>query len=153
HDRGRAAAIVRDGMPPSRWYLADPEPSVMPPKETTMRTAYPSLLLASLAFLCGSAWAADQAKPVDPRAVFAEADTNKDGKIDIEELHVRLVEVFYNADTNKDGFLSVDEYERLPFSGSFKDADHDGDGRISLREFVRVRYQQFEEADTDHDGE
>jgi hypothetical protein len=117
-----------------------------------MRLALLSSLLSSTTLvLTSGAWAADQGKPYDPRAAFAETDTNKDGQIDIEELHVRLVEVFYNADTNKDGFLSIDEYERLPFSGSFKDADTNGDGRVSLPEFVAIRFRQFEEADTNHD--
>lgn len=119
-----------------------------------MRLALLSLLLASMTLMLTSgAWAADQGKPYDPRAAFAESDTNKDGAIDLEEFHVRLVEIFYNADTNKDGFLSIDEYERLPFSGAFKDADANGDGRTSLPEFVRIRFQQFEAADTNHDGE
>ena len=117
-----------------------------------MRLILAAFVLASAHFMLSSAaWAQGQAKPYDPRAAFAEVDTNKDGQIDIEEFHVRLVEVFYNADTNKDGFLSVDEYGRLPFSGAFKAADANGDGRISLPEFVTIRFRQFEEADTNHD--
>jgi Ca2+-binding EF-hand superfamily protein len=126
----------------------------MSAKETTMRAARLSLFLASTTLMLASgARAAEQAKPYDPRAAFVETDTNKDGAIDLEEFHVRLVEIFYNADTNKDGFLIVDEYERLPFSGAFKEADANGDGRVSLPEFVRIRFQQFEAADTNHDGE
>jgi len=119
-----------------------------------MRLALLSLVLASTTpILTSGAWAAEQGKPYDPRAAFAETDTTKDGAIDLEEFHVRLVEIFYSADTNKEGFLSVDEYGRLPFSGAFKDADANGDGRVSLPEFVRIRFQQFEAADTNHDGE
>ena len=117
-----------------------------------MRIALAAFLVAGAnLMLTSGAWAQGQAKPYDPRAAFAETDTNKDGAIDIEEFHVRLVEIFYSADTNKDGFLSIDEYERLPFSGAFKDADANGDGRISLPEFVSIRFRQFEEADTNHD--
>jgi Ca2+-binding EF-hand superfamily protein len=117
-----------------------------------MRVVLTAFLLASATLMLTSAtWAEGAAQPYDPRAAFAEADTNKDGAIDIEEFHVRLVEVFYNADTNKDGFLTIDEYERLPFSGAFKDADANGDGRVSLPEFVAIRFHQFEEADTNHD--
>jgi Ca2+-binding EF-hand superfamily protein len=117
-----------------------------------MRLVPTMLVLASANFiLSGAGWAQGRATPYDPRAAFAEVDTNKDGQIDIEEFHVRLVEVFYKADTNKDGFLSVDEYGRLPFSGPFKAADTTGDGRISLPEFVTIRFRQFEEADTNHD--
>ena len=111
------------------------------------------LLAGALLVLNRAGRATDQGKPYDPRAAFAETDTNKDGAIDLEEFHARLVEVFYNADTNKDGVLVVDEYKHLPLSGDFKEADVVQDGRLSLREFVRIRYQEFEHADTNHDGE
>ena len=117
-----------------------------------MRVVRAAFFLASATLmLTRTTWADSPAKPYDPRAAFAETDTNKDGAIDIEEFHVRLVEVFYAADTNKDGYLSSDEYERLPFSGSFKDADSNGDGRVSLPEFVSIRFRQFEDADSNHD--
>ena len=116
-----------------------------------MRATLAFLITGACLTLISTAWAQGQAKPYDPRAAFAATDTNKDGQIDIEELHVRLVEVFYNADTNKDGVLSVDEYGRLPFSGPFKAADTNGDGHISLSEFVSIRFHQFEQADTNHD--
>lgn len=111
------------------------------------------LLVAPMVLLVGRVRADEHRQPYDPRAAFAEADTNRDGQIDIEEFHVRLVEVFYSADANKDGFLSPEEYNRLPFSGEFKDADKNGDGRISLREFVIIRFHQFEQADTNQDEE
>jgi Ca2+-binding EF-hand superfamily protein len=118
----------------------------------TMRFAMTALLLAGATLMLASVTRGESpGKPYDPRASFAQTDTNKDGVIDIEEFHVRMVEVFYNADTNKEGFLSVDEYGRMPFSGAFKDADANGDGRISLPEFVTIRFRQFEEADTNHD--
>lgn len=119
-----------------------------------MRRVLASLCFASATLvLTRGAWAQEQGKSYDPRAAFAATDTNKDGAIDIEEFHVRLVEVFYNADTNKDGFLTIDEYGRLPFSGEFKEADANGDGRISLPEFVRIRFRQFEEADSNQDAQ
>jgi hypothetical protein len=121
-------------------------------KEIPMRVVFVvSLFVGTVLMLTAAGWAADQAKPLDPRAAFVEVDTNKDGQIDIEEFHIRLVEVFYNADTNKDGFLSVDEYGQLPFSGSFNNADTNGDGRILLPKFVTIRFHQFEVADTNHD--
>jgi Ca2+-binding EF-hand superfamily protein len=118
-----------------------------------MRSLFTTLVFTvAVGAFCIAAQAGDQPKPYDPRAAFAETDTNHDGEIDLEEFHERIVEVFYSADTNKDGFLSVEEYAQLPFSGSFKDADTDGDGRISLHEFVAIRYRQFVAADTNHDG-
>ena len=119
-----------------------------------MRLVVTALLLVAVTLLLApNRGGAEQAGSYDPRAAFAETDTNKDGAIDLEEFHVRLVEIFYNADGNKDGFLTVDEYDRLPYSGDFKDADVDGDGRLSLHEFVRIRYRQFEAADHNDDAE
>ncbi len=109
------------------------------------------LVIGTTLMFAGASRAQTPGKPYDPRAAFAEADTNGDGQIDIGEFHDRLVEVFYSADTNRDGFLSIEEYNQLPFSGDFKEADTNGDGRISLSEFVAIRFHQFEEADTNHD--
>ncbi len=117
-----------------------------------MRALLLSLLLAAgIAALTGVARGGDQTT-VDVKAIFAEADTNADGEIDLCEFHQRIVQVFYSADTNKDGFLSPEEYGRLPFSGDFKHADLHGNGRISLHDFVAVRYRQFVEADRNQDG-
>ncbi len=118
-----------------------------------MRLAVTFLLASATVMVPTTGNAVDQTKPYDPRAAFAETDTNKDGSIDLEEFHARLVEVFYNTDTNKDGFLIIDEYKQLPLSSDFKEADVSDDGKLSLREFVRIRYQEFEAADKNNDGE
>lgn len=116
-----------------------------------MRLRSLSLLFAiTLAAVAGVARGGDQT--YDVKAVFAQADANGDGEIDLCEFHARLIEVFYSADTDKNGFLSPDEYARLPFSGDFKDADPAGKGRISLHDFIAVRYRQFVEADSNRDG-
>lgn len=119
-----------------------------------MRLAIVTVLLAAAtAVLPATGGAADQGKPYDVRAAFAETDTNKDGSVDLGEFHARLVEVFYNADTNKDGFLTIDEYEQLPLSNDFVDADTDHDGKLSLEEFVAFRFRQFQSADKDDNAE
>ena len=98
-------------------------------------------------------WADDVAKKSDPRAAFAENDRNRDGYIDHEEFHERMVEIFYFADVNKDGFLDPAELKRLAFPEDFTEDDKDRDGRVALREFLRVRFHDFELADGNHDGE
>ena len=113
-----------------------------------------AIALASIALLLVHAPAGAQSSaPYDPKAAFAETDTNKDGLIDQDEMYQRIVDVFYHADTNKDGYLTVEEYQRLPFPGDFKAADKNGDGRISLREYLLVREQAFDAADANHDKE
>ena len=118
-----------------------------------MRLLALSLLFAiTITVFAGVARGGDQSQTYDVKAVFAQADANGDGEIDLCEFHTRLVEIFYNADTDRNGFLSPDEYARLPFSGDFKDADPAGRGRISLHDFIAVRYRQFVEADRNRDG-
>lgn len=116
------------------------------------RLSFSLLFAIALAPLATQAHGGDQPALYDVKGAFAETDTNKDGEIDLCEFHARIVEIFYRADTDKNGFLSREEYERLPFSGDFKDADRAGAGRISLHEFVAVRYRQFVEADRNQDG-
>jgi len=117
-----------------------------------MRLAMTTFLVAGALLLSThTGRAAGAEAPYDPRAAFAEVDTNHDGQIDIEEFHARLVEVFYRADADKDGVMSVGEYELLPFSGAFEHGDANGDGKISLPEFVTIRFHQFVNADSNHD--
>jgi hypothetical protein len=115
-------------------------------------TSLPILFVAMVVVSVGAVQGGEQ-KPYDVKAAFNESDKNKDGEIDLEEFHSRLVEVFYSADTNKDGFLSAAELSQLPLPENVKDVDQDADGQVSLHEFVRIRFRQFEEADTNHDGE
>ena len=111
-----------------------------------MRVIGTMLLAAGLAAAC-PARAGDAAK-YDPRAAFAECDTNHDGVVDHEEFHRRMVEIFFHADRNKDGFLDAAELKELVFPDDFTVDDKDRDGRVSMREFMRVRLHDFDEADT-----
>ena len=114
------------------------------------------LILATTMLLAGTLASADDRAPkekyVDPRAAFAEADTNHDGVIDHEEYQERITEVFFFADKNKDGWLDAEELQVLVFPDDFKADDKDKDGRVSMREFLRVRFRDFTKADTNDDG-
>ena len=112
-----------------------------------------TLIVTAALILAGAAARADDtAKKYDPRAAFAEADTNHDGAVDHQEFQERITEVFYSADRNKDGFLDAEELKQLTFPDDFKADDKDRDGRVSMREFLRVRFHDYDVADTDHDG-
>ena len=94
-----------------------------------------------------------QGPPYDPRAAFAETDTNHDGVIDQEEFYERMVEVFYRADANKDGVLSPAECSAtLVQKVNVSAADLNHDGKLSLHEFMRARFKEYDRADTNDDG-
>jgi Ca2+-binding EF-hand superfamily protein len=118
-----------------------------------MRTLSLAILVTSVALAGGAARAQSHAAASeDPRAAFAEADRNKDGNIDREEFHERLVDVFYTADVNKDGSLSVEEFATLDTRTNFGEMDKNENGSVSMTEFIAFRFRQFDEADADHDG-
>ena len=95
----------------------------------------------------------EASKSQDPRAAFAETDANRDGRVDREEFHHRVVEIFFHGDRDKDGYLTPAELQiAVVFPEDFADADRDSDGRIALYEFVQVRFATFDEVDADHDG-
>jgi Ca2+-binding EF-hand superfamily protein len=109
---------------------------------------------ALLALVASTAFAEEQTAPRhDPRAAFAETDTNSDGRVDREEFHHRMVEIFFHGDRNKDGYMTSEELAgAVEFPKDFEKADRDADSRISLYEFIQVRFSTFDEVDTNTDG-
>lgn len=110
------------------------------------------IVAAGLALAGTCVRAEERAKTYDPRAAFAESDTNRDGVVDHGEFHARIVEVFFSADGDKDGFLDAIELKRLVFPEDFTANDKDRDGRVAMREFLRVRLGDYEAADKNDDG-
>lgn len=89
----------------------------------------------------------------DVQAAFAEADTNKDGAVEIDEFYDRLVEIYFHADEDKNGTLSREEFVRaVVVREDFTAADVDADGKLTKREFVRSRLPIFLGSDADADG-
>ena len=117
-----------------------------------MRTPSILLLAALVGLPVATVRGEDRPAAYDPRAAFAESDTNRDGAVDHEEFHERMVEIFYRADANKDGFLDPTELVTLVFPEDFTTNDKDRDGRVAMREFLRVRFRDFTAADRDDDG-
>ncbi len=117
-----------------------------------MRVMGTMMLAARLALVGSLARAEAPAPTYDPRAAFAESDTNHDGAVDHGEFHARIVEVFYSADADKNGFLDATELRRLTFPEDFTANDKDRDGRVAMREFLRVRFADYDAADKDGDA-
>ena len=116
------------------------------------RTAF-RLVPVLLLLISGPVFGADAPQAPDPRAAFAETDANRDGRIDREEFHHRMVEIFFHGDTDKDGYMTREELvTSVVFPEDFADADRNADGRISLYEFVQVRFATFDDVDADEDG-
>jgi Ca2+-binding EF-hand superfamily protein len=93
------------------------------------------------------------AVPHDPGKAHAEADTNRDGFVDMEEFHHRITEVYYHGDRDKDGYMTITEINRVVvFQEAWTDVDTNSDGKISLHEFVRDRIIDFQIVDSDADG-
>ena len=71
------------------------------------------LMLSVAALACGAAYAQDQAPPDDSTSsIFAQLDTNQDGRISSEEAQASSVvsRSFGKADANGDGAITRDEF-------------------------------------------
>lgn len=74
------------------------------------------LMLSVAALACGAAYAQDQAAPQasdnSVASIFAQLDTNQDGKLSAEEAQASSVvsRSFAKADTNGDGAIARDEF-------------------------------------------
>jgi len=95
------------------------------------------------------------------QAMFAEADTNKDGKVTRDEMLAAATARFQAADTNHDGYLDATERKAMhaamgkdaAHQGSFfAKMDHDGNGTISRDEAPPHLAARFDQLDTNFDG-
>jgi Ca2+-binding EF-hand superfamily protein len=110
-------------------------------------------LVMAVALIGGAARAQTSKPSYDPRAAFAETDTNHDGAVDHEEFLARMTEVFYRADVNKDGVLTVDEVAvTLVQTPNLDTADANHDGKLTLHEFLTARFKDYDQVDANHDG-
>jgi len=85
------------------------------------------------------------------RAAFDQADADKDGVLDIDEVVGDAIYVFAVYDKNRDGFLVIEELPKHD-PARFKRADRDGDGKLSVGEVAADKVWEFFEIDTNKDG-
>lgn len=95
---------------------------------------------------------------------LAKMDTNKDGKVSLEEFSIDPPKVFKLLDANRDGIVSRDEatafYTKIAPAddpktvkriGDITAADTNGDG-TSLAEMMAARAAAFKQRDKNNDG-
>lgn len=111
----------------------------------------------------------------DPTRMFNELDSNRDGRVTMDEVWARTQTRFVEADTNRDGGLTPEEFRamrmgpaggprREPPSGEraerfqrmtearFRALDANRDGRLSLEEFRPMVDARFRAMDANGDN-
>ena len=90
------------------------------------------------------------------RKVFAEADANRDGFLNVDEYIGHVIYVFRQVDTNRDGFITEQEvmfvFTKAHRPQLFKASDRNGDGKLSVGEAVAAKVIDYFEIDTNRDG-
>jgi len=82
-------------------------------------------------------------------------DTNRDGKMDIQEFTSAVSKAFHFYDKNGDGHLDLKEFSASQVGDPrkwFNEIDTNKDGRIDYPEFLGAATKWFKMSDTDRDG-
>lgn len=132
---------------------------------------------ASLLAIVAGAWGCSQdttPSPEDPTtvaassglagrpgraALFAEADTNGDNKLTVDEVRAAAAKRFAAADSNKDGALEPSELQAMGLqrraerkTQRFQQLDKDHNGSLSADEAPPRLQERFAQVDTNSDG-
>jgi Ca2+-binding EF-hand superfamily protein len=112
--------------------------------------------------IAAAALAAPQAKPAhpDPATIFANMDTNKDGKVSRAEYVAARQSRFTTLDHNKDGAISNADFPRAAanptaatrIAAMIDEADANKDGKVTKEELAKAPTPGFDRVDTNHDG-
>lgn len=99
-----------------------------------------------------------QKQPDISKQIFARADLNRDGEIDLAEFHKDIVNAFHALDLNRDGYIAISEIRSIPDRGRvdlllvmLRKRDTNRDSRLSFKEVVAARMAFFEAADRNND--
>lgn len=99
-----------------------------------------------------------QRQPEISQQIFARADLNHDGEIDLAEFHKDIVNAFHALDLNRDGYISIAEIRAIPDRRRvelllvlLRKHDTNRDSRLSFKEVVTARMAFFDAADRNHD--
>lgn len=99
-----------------------------------------------------------QKQPDVSKQIFARADLNRDGEIDLTEFHKDIVNAFHALDLNRDGYITISEIRSIPDRARvelllvvLRKRDTNRDSRLSFKEVVTARMAFFEAADRNND--
>lgn len=97
-------------------------------------------LAAAMVLACGTHATAQQSYTSGQAAAahFQELDTNKDGKISLQEYQANTEQRFNKADTNRDGFLTQEELQADVAAGKEKVQE----ALPAAKEKAKTRFQQ-----------
>jgi hypothetical protein len=96
-----------------------------------------------------------QAKPGTTKwdeSYFTQIDTNKDGRISVEEYEVFMRDAFKKLDKDGNGRLTPNETADTLTVEQFNYLDKNKDGQIEPEEFLEQVIAEFKRHDTDGDG-
>lgn len=111
-------------------------------------------VLLSLAFIFPVASMA-QSNPSNMQwdnAYFATIDTNKDGRISIEEYEIFMRDAFKKLDKDGNGYLTKAETADKLTEEQFTFLDKNKDSQVELDEFLDQLIAEFKQTDRDGDG-
>jgi Ca2+-binding EF-hand superfamily protein len=93
-----------------------------------------------------------RAAPIGRPASFAAIDSNRDGKLDLDEIKRAAAALFDELDMDRRGALSRSKLGRRLSGKDLASAGMGKYGMLTKDEYLSIVELRFEAADADHDG-